>query len=161
MNSVSDSALVGGMLGAFFGLNLFLIISMCAIFYVLLVIAQWKIFTKAGEKGWKSLIPFYNIYVTFRIFWETKWFWMYLGSVLVASIVSSLVQNNTDVTSLLLLLLSLAVAIFGLIIWVMLSNRISKSFGHDIGYTIGLVFFTDIFLLILGFNKDKYKKIKG
>ena len=28
--------------------------------YVLIVIGWWKIFTKAGEAGWKSLIPFYN-----------------------------------------------------------------------------------------------------
>lgn len=29
--------------------------------YVLIVIGWWKIFTKAGEAGWKSLIPFYNV----------------------------------------------------------------------------------------------------
>ncbi len=28
--------------------------------YVLIVIGWGKIFTKAGEAGWKSLIPFYN-----------------------------------------------------------------------------------------------------
>lgn len=27
------------------------------IFYILQVIAYWKIFTKAGEEGWKSIIP--------------------------------------------------------------------------------------------------------
>ena len=30
------------------------------IFYILQVIAYWKIFTKAGEEGWKSIIPIYN-----------------------------------------------------------------------------------------------------
>lgn len=33
------------------------------IFYILQVIAYWKIFTKAGEEGWKSIIPIYNGYV--------------------------------------------------------------------------------------------------
>ena len=28
----------------------------------LVLIAWWKIFEKAGEKGWKVLIPIYNIY---------------------------------------------------------------------------------------------------
>jgi hypothetical protein len=27
----------------------------------------WKIFEKAGEKGWKSIIPIYNIYIFFKI----------------------------------------------------------------------------------------------
>lgn len=43
--------------------------------YVLIVIGWWKIFTKAGEAGWKSLIPFYNGYTISKICWETKYFW--------------------------------------------------------------------------------------
>ena len=35
--------------------------------WVLQVIANWKIFTKAGEEGWKSLIPVYSNYVSFKI----------------------------------------------------------------------------------------------
>ena len=27
------------------------------------IIAQWKLFEKAGEKGWKCLIPIYGAYV--------------------------------------------------------------------------------------------------
>ena len=26
-------------------------------FYVLIIVAQWKIFVKAGQEGWKALIP--------------------------------------------------------------------------------------------------------
>lgn len=37
------------------------------IFYILQVIAYWKIFTKAGEEGWKSIIPIYNGYVQYRL----------------------------------------------------------------------------------------------
>lgn len=29
---------------------------------VLFFVAEWRIFTKAGEKGWKALIPFYIIF---------------------------------------------------------------------------------------------------
>ena len=34
---------------------------------ILTIIANWKIFTKAGEKGWKSLIPIYNTIILFKI----------------------------------------------------------------------------------------------
>jgi len=34
---------------------------------VLQYVAMWKIFVKAGEKGWKALIPIYNLVVMFKI----------------------------------------------------------------------------------------------
>ena len=37
------------------------------IFLILLVyVVNWRVFLKAGEKGWKSLIPFYNEYVQYK-----------------------------------------------------------------------------------------------
>jgi signal peptidase I len=33
----------------------------------------WKVFEKAGEKGWKALIPVYNIYVWLNIIKKPKW----------------------------------------------------------------------------------------
>jgi hypothetical protein len=37
------------------------------IFFILSVIGMWGIFEKAGEKGWKVLVPFYNWYVWLQI----------------------------------------------------------------------------------------------
>ena len=37
------------------------------IYYALLTISQYKLFTKAGEKGWKALIPFYNMFVSHHL----------------------------------------------------------------------------------------------
>ena len=34
---------------------------------VLLLVASWRIFVKAGRPGWASLIPFYNLYVLCEI----------------------------------------------------------------------------------------------
>ena len=48
---------------------------------VLMIIARWKIFEKAGEPGWKSIIPIYSEYVYCRIVWEVEAFWkMFLYS---------------------------------------------------------------------------------
>ena len=38
---------------------------------VLAIIAMWKMFEKAGEPGWAAIVPFYNIYVLFKITWAT------------------------------------------------------------------------------------------
>ena len=58
--------------------------------YVLQVIGWWKIFTKAGEAGWKSLIPFYNLYILFKICWESKYFWYILATVVASSILGGI-----------------------------------------------------------------------
>ena len=45
------------------------------IFYIPQVIAYWKIFTKAGEEGWKSIIPIYkppNLHNKFTFFSSTQ-----------------------------------------------------------------------------------------
>ena len=64
----------GGVLAA--ASIVFVLVSIAS--YVLIVIGWWKIFTKAGEAGWKSLIPFYNGYTISKICWETKYFWFTL-----------------------------------------------------------------------------------
>ena len=43
----------------------------------IILIASWKIFTKAGQPGWAVLIPFYNIYVYTQILRRPKW-WILL-----------------------------------------------------------------------------------
>ena len=42
-------------------------------FYVLIIVAQWKIFTKAGQEGWKALIPIYNVVVLYKIIGLSPW----------------------------------------------------------------------------------------
>jgi hypothetical protein len=43
-------------------------------FIVLFIVANWKIFTKADEAGWKSLIPFYNTYIMLVIAGLPGWY---------------------------------------------------------------------------------------
>ena len=40
---------------------------------VILIVSIWKIFEKAGEKGWKSLIPIYNICIFLKICNISPW----------------------------------------------------------------------------------------
>ena len=121
------------------------------VFYVLLAVAEWKIFAKAGEAGWKGLIPFYSTYVQYRLTWKTKMFWILLA----VEIVSGILQNVSD--SLLATFLAAVLSIVGLVIIIMGQHKLSKSFGHGAGFTVGLVFLSPIFLLILGFGSSQYQ----
>lgn len=40
---------------------------------LIVIISLWKIFEKAGEAGWKAIIPFYNAYTLFRIAGQSGW----------------------------------------------------------------------------------------
>lgn len=94
---------------------------------ILLIIANWKIFEKAGQAGWKSLIPFYNGYTSFKITFSSGWFFLLM-----------------------------LIPVVNIIIHIMYCNKLSKAFGHGIGFTLGLIFLPNIFTLILGFNGDTY-----
>ena len=45
---------------------------------VILVASLWAILCKAGEKGWKAIIPVYNMYTEFKLFWKKSVFWIVL-----------------------------------------------------------------------------------
>lgn len=57
-------------------MNLYLIITF--LLFILSMIGLWGIFEKAGEKGWKTLIPFYNWYVWLQIIKKPMWWYIFL-----------------------------------------------------------------------------------
>jgi hypothetical protein len=97
------------------------------IFLLLTVIGFWRIFTKAGQPGWASLIPIYNLIVLIQIVGKPIWWFI-------------------------LLLVPCVNFIF--LIW--LYNLLGKSFGKGVGFTIGLLLLSPIFIIILGFDNSRY-----
>ena len=102
--------------------------------YVLIIVAQWKIFTKAGQEGWKALIPIYNVVVLYKIIGLSPW--------------------------LLLLYLLSVVPVVGWIISIALSIvstvKLAKAFNQSTAFIFGLLFLSPIFQMILGFGKAEY-----
>jgi len=94
---------------------------------VLMIISNWKIYTKAGKPGWACLIPIYNIIVLLEIVGK-PWWWLLLMLIPFVNIVYA--------------------------IWML--NLLSKSFGHGTGFTLGLLFLSPIFYPILGFGSSQY-----
>ena len=117
---------------------------------ILVIVAMWKIFQKAGEPGWKAIIPFYNSYTMYKIVWGTKFFWINFGIGVLTGIINFLPP---------LAFLRYMSSIAGFVIEVMLLNKLAKSFGHGTGFTIGLIFLPYVFLLILGFGSDEFIRV--
>ena len=94
---------------------------------VLGIVAMWKIFEKAGEPGWAAIIPFYNLYVLFKITWGNGWKFLFL-------------------------LIPIANVVFAIITMV----KLAKAFGKSGGFAVGLIFLSIIFYCILAFDSSTY-----
>ncbi len=57
-------------------MNLYLVVTI--LFFILSIAGMWGIFQKAGEKGWKILIPFYNWYIWLLIIKKPLWWYIFL-----------------------------------------------------------------------------------
>lgn len=126
---------------------------------IITIIAEWKLLKKAGQPGWASLIPVYNVYKIFQLSYaETKQFWIYLILSIAAGIFSAIGQNiaQSGGNPILFSLLSLAASIAVLVVFIRLNLCLAKAFGRGTGFAVGLILLNFIFMLILGFGADKY-----
>lgn len=57
---------VSGIDSSIFGAAMLGYLAVLLVVYILVVIAMWKVFTKAGKPGWASLIPVYNMVVMYQ-----------------------------------------------------------------------------------------------
>lgn len=92
---------------------------------VLFIVSQWLLFNKAGEAGWAAIVPFYNLYVLFKITWGSG-------------------------VKFLLLLIPIANVVIAIITLV----KLAKAFGKGGGFACGLIFLPYIFYPIMAFSKN-------
>jgi hypothetical protein len=101
------------------------------IYWVVIIVslvAMWKVFSKAGQAGWKSLIPFYNAVVAFKIAGMNPW-----------------------------LLLLFFVPLANIVVAIMFGLNLAKSFGRSPVFgVVGLAIFSPIGMLMLAFGKSQY-----
>lgn len=107
---------------------------------VVVIVGGWKVFTKAGQPGWASIVPFFNIYTLLKIVGR-PWWWLIL---LILPLFSAIP------------FLGILLGLVGLVVGVIVSIDLAKSFGKSALFGIGLVFLAPIFYCILGFGQAKY-----
>ena len=105
---------------------------------LLSMVAGWKVFTKAGEEGWKSLIPVYNTTYGF-------------------SVVSSVIEAiGGEDPGFLMTILSVLVSILLIYYEVKVCIYLSKSFGMDTLFGILTFFLRFVGYLVIGFGNAYY-----
>ncbi len=153
LNSAEEVVVDGVLAGGLLGLSLAVIIGAVLFVFIwdiLQAVGYWNIFTKAGEAGWKALIPFYSTYVRYKLTWNVKMFWI---SALLIIANSFIPESENFVFSLVRVVLSVG----SLVITVKAFHKLSLSFGHGAGFTVGLFFLEPVFALILGFGQSQYE----
>ena len=91
------------------------------------IIGKWKAYAKMGLPGWAVLIPIYDRYVLFKMYYGKGWKLIYEW-----------------------------IPLYGTYVSISLSLRIAKSFKEDGGFGWGLALLSTLFWIILGFNKDTF-----
>lgn len=149
--------------GAFLGAVLIWVICIAIAYEILLIVSYWKLYNKAGEKGWKAIIPFYNEFIRYKLTWKKSIFWILLALGIVSGVLSNLVSSGqlNGVASVVAVLIALALAIAFLVISIIGEVKLAKAYGKGGGYAIILILTSLVALdwipmLVLAFGKSKY-----
>lgn len=123
------------------------------------IATMWRIFTKAGEKGWKCLIPFYNGYIQCKIAWEGSKFWVILIIPFVVGMVKSVDPRLGQVGSVIALIAVLACYVYLIVILVKLCIRMAHRFNKSTAFgVVGLFMFSLIGYIILAWGSADYNE---
>lgn len=93
----------------------------------LVIAGMWKVFTKAGQPGWASLVPIFNFYVLIKIADRPGW-WIVLCFIPLVSLIPAII----------------------------VPYEVGQKFGKGLGFGLGLVFLPFVFFPILGFSSATY-----
>lgn len=121
--TTSDSAGGGVAIGAFVVIWLAII--------VVMLIAQWKLFVKMGEEGWKGIIPIYSQYIIYTKANMPGWY----------------------------VILLFIPCINYIALW-FLADALGTMFGKSLGYKILLFLFAPIMYLVLAFGSSEYQGVQ-
>lgn len=119
-SGISSTSLLAG-LGIYIGILLVL--------SILMIISNWKIYKKAGEHGWASIIPVYNIVVLLEICDLPLWY-----------------------------IILFMIPIVNIYVIFKIYIELAHKFGKSTGFGVLTVFFSVICLPILAFGKSVYQK---
>lgn len=128
-----------------------IIIIIALIFSVFQIIALWKLYEKAGEPGWSTLVPVYNYFQMIKIATgNPKIGWAYLGICVLYFIGggATVVGNESSVFIVSISMIAL------IVLACYISYMFAKSFGKSTAFCVLSIFFSGITFLIMGFDKN-------
>lgn len=102
--------------------------------YIATIVGMWKMFEKAGEPGWPSLIPFYNMYKFCEVTMANPWYWLRFF-VFVIPVVGW---------------------VLGIYFMYQLSVATARAYGKPDSWKWGYLLLSGVFYCITGFDQSEY-----
>jgi len=122
---------------------------------------RWFVFRKAGEKGWKSLIPFYGTYISYKIVWDGRIYWTLLLALGIGFTISFPCFLIGYTFGLFMSVLCNTVPLGAFIVAGILRRyKMARSFGMDEKHFIGLCLFNSLFSCIAAFGDYEYQGVQ-
>ena len=122
----SNTGINGGVLA--------LIVILSLIFAVLMIASMWKLFQKAGEQGWKAIIPVYNLWTLAEIAGKPGW-WSLVFLINFIPFIGPIASA---------------------VVYVIIYVETAKAFGKSPAFSLLLIFLPFIGWPMLGFGSAKY-----
>lgn len=128
---------------------IFTLLGVLLLLLVVIAVAQWKLFTKAGVEGWKSIIPLYNTYKVIEIAFNGTKNWLFIGTII--SFATGFVSEMFNIQGTMISVILLAVSIINIYINIEFVKRYAST-----GMAIASLFVPFIILPIIAFS-SKYE----
>jgi hypothetical protein len=104
-------------------------VAIAVVLAIIVIVAFWRMFQKAGRPGWAAIIPVYNTYTLIKVAGRPGWW-----------------------------LLLYFIPVVNLIIHVVVCIGVAKAFGRSTVFgVVGLWLFSVIGYMMLGFGSDQYQ----
>lgn len=130
---------------AILGSAFIMVVCFAAAVLLVSIVSYWKLYEKAGEKGWAAIIPFYSDYVRAKITWGNGWIFLLP---LAAAFVSAGAYRTMWLVSLCTLV--------SIVYYAITCLKLAKAFGQSALFAVGIFFFSIIFLPLLAFGSSQY-----
>ena len=94
---------------------------------LLVIIAEWRVLSKAGKPGWGAIIPIYNLYLICKVAKRPGWWWVLF-----------------------------IIPVVNVVITIIVMLDVAKAFRKGVGFGIGLILLNPLFMMILGYGSAEY-----
>lgn len=131
---------------------------------VLTFVSMWIVYCKAGQGGWKLLIPIYGDYIRFKIAHCAGRFWANLLLPIISTvlIVLGVLQGAGSVTGILesagaagpMILIGVILVIITAVIRITVPFKMAAAFHCSGAFGLGLWLLPTVFYAILAFNRS-------
>jgi len=116
----SSAGIFGGVFGVCYGLFMFAVA-------ILILVAMWKVYQKAGKPGWAAIVPIYNILVLLEIVGK-PWWWLLL----------------------------MFIPFVNIVIMILVYLELATVFSKGTGFGCGLILLPFVFVPMLAFGDAQY-----